>query len=127
MNWPEILQRVTDEAIATFGAVTTVTAITPIVLIRGTAAVTADFDYLAASAGHIYYLENISVLEVVAITGNPIVQGYDLTPTAQSLWGPAVSAGYGKSLFVTRLAHLKNGGSVGNYSIIYSGFDLTYI
>ena len=130
MNWPEILQKVMDQAVGTFGAITEVTAIEPIQLVSNTLGAAADFNYLAPVANHIFYINNISILETTTIVSNPMIEAYDLTPTAFRICYPGIGAGVlynAENFFCTRLAHLKNGGSAGAYSIIFTGFDLTYI
>jgi len=128
MNWPEKLQLVSDEAVAQFAVITTVTAIVPIEDVQGVGASTADFDFLAPVANHLYFIENLSVIEIVSITGNPLVRAYDIAAAIQNLFNPQLIANeyVAKHLWCTRLAHLQNGASGGTYSIVFNGFDLTY-
>jgi len=127
MNWPEELQRVSDAAVASFAAITTVTAIVPVARSEGVAANAATFDYLPPVANHIYFLENVDIVETIAITGLPNVRIYDLTPTVTVLFGVNIQRSFNaRSLWCTRLEHAVNGATVGFYSIVYYGFDITY-
>jgi len=128
MNWAEKLTLVTDRVIATFGAISTVTGIVPVQVVRSVGASLADFDFLAPVANHIYFIDKIMCVRTSAITGNPFLQAYDLAPAVSTLYDPSVVSQYASlsSFFVTRLSHLKNGASGGSYSIVFEGFDITY-
>jgi len=129
MSYPETIQSVIDRTIQQFGAVSNVTAVDPIEEMTIQAAVGIATDFLPAVAGHLYFLERLHIIQVQAITGTPQVRGYDLTPTAHSIAGPNINTA---SVFdmggfwVTRLEHFPAGATVGFYSVIYYGFDLTY-
>jgi len=127
-SFGEKLQAVSDQARAQFGAITIVTAIVPIARSDGVDATSADFDFLAAVANHIYYLENLDIIESIAITGSPRIRIYDITPVVTTIFSPNLLAASlnAKNIFCTRLRHQLNGASAGEYSIVYSGFDITY-
>jgi len=128
MNWPEYLQKVSDQAVQTFAGVGAITGVAPVHDVSFNLAVTADFDFLAAVANHLYYIENISIVRTANITGNPKIEAYDIAAAAQTFFTPAlvgIMTGTG-NFFCTRLAHLNNGATLGGYTMIYFGLDLTY-
>jgi len=129
MNLAENMQFVSDLAVVQFPAtIGAVSGIVPVQLVQRTTANSADFDYLAAVANHIYYLESVALTEVVVITGLPLLMAYNLAASAERLLGINVNPGQqvAQNFFCTRLAHLLNGATTGSYSIVYNGFDLTY-
>jgi len=129
MSYPEKVAYVQDIAIRTFPGITSVTGIVPIEGYFWQLANGADTNFLAPVAGHIYYLEQISLIEVLAIAGNPRLRGYDIGAVVLALYTMNLSATdwyKAQNLWVSRLAHQLNGATAGRYSLLYNGFDLTY-
>jgi len=129
MTYPDKLSYVSDLTVHSFGAVTTITGIVPVEEAVQTLASAASFDYLPASAGHIYFIENIAIIEATAIvTGLPTINGYDIGAVSSVLCSPGLGSNAdlwrAKAFWVTRLAHVV--GVNGTYSIVYNGFDITY-
>ncbi len=126
-NYGETLQAVQDATRDRFAAITTITAIDPISVNDSIAANAVLFDLLAPVANHIYFLQNLLLIETVAITGNPTVRIYDITPTVNIMFGINLGSVFnGRDIWCTRLEHAPAGASAGAYSINYNGFDLTY-
>jgi len=129
MNVAEEMQYANDLAVASFAAVSDVTDIVPIQGLVMQDASTAAVDFIAAAAGHIFWLKYISCHEVAAITGAPLIAGYDLTPTKLDLFSfnlGALGDYWIREIFVTRLDHVANGAGPGFYSIHWTGYDLTF-
>jgi len=127
MNWSDILAEATQRAKETFPAVVVdVTNIEVVQIATNTLYATASFDYLDPVALHIYLLD-FQAVRILNTTGNPLIQAYDLVPAPQTIFDPStVGAATYKNLFCTRLTHNTNGATVGNYAIVYNGFDITY-
>jgi len=128
MSYSDKLQTISDWTTQAFAAVTTVTGIVPVQLNREVVGNTAAFDFLEPVASHIYFIENISVREAGNLTGSPVIESYDITPTVQDMFD---FRNVGQSLDVvnfwcTRLAHLPGTANPGLYSIQLTGFDITY-
>lgn len=115
-------------AVENFAAIGTVTDFDPFQNMVVTTASTADFDYIAAVANHVFYIERIFITETSAIAGTPGIVAYDITPTGHSIYLPNLNPDRyaGGDFWCTRLAHIKGNASAGAYNIMYSGWDLTY-
>jgi len=129
MTLGEEMQYVSDLAEHQFAAVTTITAIVPIEECRSTGADDANFDYLAAVAGHIYYVKTLTIDETKTITGKAALDAYDIVPTIQEIVKINQNVIFQRlgPFWCTRLEHDKDSATGGDYAIIYSGFDLTFV
>jgi len=127
MNLPDKMQYVTDLAKAQFIEVDEVTAIVPVQLVSAVDAAAPAFDWLAPTALHIYFLENITVIRTLVIAGNSLINMYDITPTLHLILStdilnvPQVL----NHIFISRLSYVPNG-ATGSFSIAFNGFELTY-
>jgi len=129
MSYPEKMGSVVDEATQQFAAITLVTDIVPIELVSNVSGAAATFDFLAAVANHIYFVENLSVNETGLVTGQPTIRAYNIAAAAQSIIAPGlvnVPPIISNRFWCTRLEHLLASGTGGTYAILFNGFDLTY-
>lgn len=130
MSYSEKLQFVSDLARQQVPPAVIITAIIPIQEMQSVTVSTPTFNFLNPVASHIYFIENISVAQTIAITGSPLVQAYDIGAVILSLCSPGLVADAdlyrASNFFITKLAHVPNAASAGNYSIVFNGFDLTY-
>jgi len=127
MNWPEKSQMVIDWTLAQgIAGVSTIDAITPVEEFLNINANAVAFDMLGAVANHLYFIENVTVMRTVTMAGNPFIQGYDIGAVARIVFAGGQTLGTRENFWITRLAHLPNGATAGQYSIIYTGFDLTF-
>jgi len=128
MNLGEQMQYVSDLAEQSFAGITTVDAIVPIEETIVQLAGGANNDFLAAVADHIYYLEFLTIQEVIAITGLPLVTCFDIAAVVNTIASPNLipDPGQFRSMWCTRLRHNQSGASAGSYICVFNGFDITF-
>jgi len=87
-----------------------------------------SFDFLAAVANVIYFIESLKIIEHNAVTGVPVLELYDIAAVAQGFqWAAGAALEYDIGTeWISRLRHATNGATAGQGYIIYSGWKLTY-
>jgi len=126
MTYAQERDYLTSLAIATFPGIAVVTAIEPIQLMRTVPVATASFDFLALTANHIFFLQQMTVTETIAATGAVKINAYDIADVVQELIDPSLTnlLWTQRAIWLTRLAHVA--GTAGSYSIAFIGYEITY-
>ena len=110
--------------------ITRIDNVVPVMQFNHVTAADVAFDFLAAVANHLYFIQNFACWESGAITGDPRVRLYDLVPTPWTIYAPNTASTVmfpaEPFVFATRLEHFTNGASGGGYFLSFLAFDMTY-